>query len=33
MKLLRLKAEQLRQFRDPVEIKDLEPGSTCSPAQ
>lgn len=26
MKLLRLKAEQLRQFRDPVEIKDLEPG-------
>lgn len=26
MKLLRLKAEQLRQFRAPVEIKDLEPG-------
>ena len=26
MKLLRLKAEQLRQFRDPVEIKELEPG-------
>lgn len=26
MRLLRLKAEQLRQFRDPVEIRDLEPG-------
>lgn len=26
MKLQRLKAEQLRQFRAPVEIKDLEPG-------
>jgi chromosome segregation ATPase len=26
MKLLRLKAEELRQFRAPVEIKDLEPG-------
>lgn len=26
MKLLRLKAEQLRQFRAPVEIKELEPG-------
>jgi|TARA_R100000049_G_C1953322_1_gene103308 energy-coupling factor transporter ATP-binding protein EcfA2 len=26
MRLLRLKAEQLRQFRDPVEIEDLEPG-------
>lgn len=26
MKLLRLKAEQLRQFRAPVEIKGLEPG-------
>lgn len=26
MRLLRLKAEQLRQFRNPVEIEDLEPG-------
>lgn len=26
MKLLRLKAEHLRRFRDPVEIDDLEPG-------
>lgn len=26
MKLLRIKAEQIRQFRDPFEIKDLEPG-------
>lgn len=26
MRLLRIKAEQLRQFRDPVEIDDLEPG-------
>jgi len=26
MKLLRLKVEQLRQFREPVEIADLEPG-------
>jgi len=26
MKLLRLKAEQVRQFRDPIEIKDLQPG-------
>ena len=26
MRLLRLRVEQLRRFREPVEIRDLEPG-------
>ena len=31
MQLTRLRIEQLRQFRQPYELKDFEPGWTISP--